>query len=96
MLPDNRMVLADGVYAAYADVCGKRFKSAVNVGLPPTFEGERTANVEAHILDFAEDIYGKRISLSFVKRLRPLVKFNSVDELKRTVAKNFQEVRDLL
>lgn len=95
-IPDDRMVLADGVYAAYADVDGVRCKSAVSVGLPPTFEGERTANVEAHILDFEGDIYGKELSLRFVERLRPLIRFDSLDELKRTVERNFQEVRDIL
>lgn len=96
ILAEDRMVLADGVYAAYADVDGVRYKSAVNVGLPPTFEGERVANIEAHILDFEDDIYDRRISLSFMKRLRPLVKFDSVEELKRVVTRNFQEVRELL
>jgi riboflavin kinase/FMN adenylyltransferase len=49
-----------------------------------------------HVLDFAGDLVGKQIGVEFVEYLRPMIKFNSVDELIATVKSNIQWVRDNL
>lgn len=89
-------VLGEGVYAAYADIDGSRFRAAVSVGVSPTFEDESTANVEAHILDFEGDLVNREIAIEFVEHLRPMIKFDSTDELIATVSANIQWVRDNL
>ena len=89
-------VLGDGVYAAYATIDGERYKAAVSVGVSPTFEDEAKANVEAHILDFDGDLVGKEIALDFITFLRPMMKFDSTEELIATVTSNIQWVRDNL
>ena len=93
--PHDR-VLGEGVYAAYATVDGTRYKAAVSVGVSPTFEATSTANMEAHILDFAGDLHGSDIVLEFVEYLRPMIKFDSTEELVATVMGNIQWVRDNL
>lgn len=93
--PHDR-VLGEGVYAAYAIVAGERFKAAVSVGVTPTFEASATADMEVHILDFNGDLVGQDITLEFVKYLRPMIKFETTEELIATVMGNIQWVRDNL
>jgi riboflavin kinase/FMN adenylyltransferase len=93
--PHDR-VLGEGVYAAYATVDGKRYKAAVSVGVSPTFEATSTADMEAHILDFEGDLVGRDVTIEFVRFLRPMIKFDSTEELIATVMGNIQWVRDNL
>lgn len=95
-VPTMLLALGEGVYAAYADVAGTRCKAAVSVGVAPTFAETATANVEAHLIDFEGDIYGERISLEFRAFLRPMIKFDSVEELIATVMGNIDWVRNNL
>ena len=85
--------LGEGVFAAYATVDGKRYKAAVSVGVSPTFADETHAFCEAHLLDFDADIYGDVISLDFIEWLRPMMKFDDVDTLIKTVMGNIDWVR---
>ncbi len=93
--PHDR-VLGEGVYAAYALIEGTRFKAAVSVGVSPTFEAQSTANMEAHILDFEGDLVDQDITLEFVEYLRPMMKFDSTEELVATVTCNIAWVRENL
>lgn len=93
IVPSNRQVLEEGVYAAYAIVDGKRYKAAVSVGVSPVFASETQASCEVHILDFSGDIYGEFIDVEFVEYLRPMIKFDSTDELIKTVLGNIEYVR---
>ena len=80
-VPPNRQLPADGVYAGYATVDGVRYKAAVSVGIPPTVaEGSRD-NLEAHLLGFEGDLYGRDVRIEFVERLRPMRKFDDMDDL---------------
>jgi len=79
----------DGVYAALAlPEGGGRWAAAVNVGANPTF-GEQGRKVEAHLLDFAGDLYGRPLALDFLRRLRDTRPFRGpadlVDQLRRDV-----------
>lgn len=74
----------NGVYAGITYVNGKRFKCVINVGKNPTFNADKTT-IESHILDFSEDIYGEYIRVSFAKRLRDDIKFESVKALQEQI-----------
>lgn len=80
-----------GVYAGITYVNGRRLKSVINVGNNPTFGAEKLT-VESHILDFDEDIYGKYIRVSFAKRLRGDIKFDSMEELKNQIQNDIEVV----
>ncbi len=89
-------VLGDGVYAAWTDVEGKRYKAAVNVGVPATFADRSHATCEVHLLDFDGDLYGRNIRVEFLHWLRPMKKFDDIDELIATVKGNIAWVRENL
>ncbi|MDD3268154.1 MAG: bifunctional riboflavin kinase/FAD synthetase [Syntrophomonadaceae bacterium] len=74
-------VPAKGVYAARAVIGNNTYKAAVNIGSKPTFHAEYPVSVEAHLLDFKEDIYGKQLRLFFIQKIRDEQKFNGIDEL---------------
>lgn len=94
-LPAMMRALGEAVYAAYAHVDGVRYKAAMSMGPAPTFADAR-ATCEVHILDFSGDIYGDTIEVEPVHWLRPMIKFDSVDELIATVKGNIAWVRENL
>jgi len=75
------LVPAKGVYAAIADYNHKRYKCVVNIGEKPTFHDNHPIIIEAHIMDFNQDIYGKKLRLFFIQKIRDEQKFNSIDSL---------------
>jgi riboflavin kinase/FMN adenylyltransferase len=86
-ISQNRVHPANGVYAAWAEVEGRRFPAVVNIGVRPTVDGGHRT-IEAHIIDFDEDIYGRCLALSFVARLRDEMKFSGLDALKAQIARD--------
>jgi riboflavin kinase/FMN adenylyltransferase len=89
----DRALPAYGVYITRAIVGGRAYASATNIGIKPTFEGERPS-FEAHILDFEGDLYGRVIRIEVLQRLRGEVKFDSIDSLKAAIAADVQKTRD--
>jgi riboflavin kinase/FMN adenylyltransferase len=88
-LPDN------GIYATITQVDGKRFPSATNIGIRPTFgEGEKI--VETHLLNYMGDLYGKEIRVEFVQKLRDEQRFPSSEELKIQIERDVRKVEALL
>ncbi len=82
----NKLLPKTGVYAVDCSIKSEIFRGMTNIGYNPTFNGI-TKNVEVHILDFDRDIYGEKIELSFLKRLRDEKKFESkldlIEQLKK-------------
>jgi riboflavin kinase/FMN adenylyltransferase len=70
----------DGIYATILEFQGRRWLSVSSVGHNPTF-GEGSHTIEAYILDFAQDIYGEPVKLSFVQRIREERKFAQIEDL---------------
>ncbi len=92
---ESELVPANGVYAAYAIIEGSKLPAVLNIGVAPTFGGKER-RVEAHILDFEGDIYGKRMEVYFVRRLRDEKAFKSKDALVRQIAKDTERARAIL
>lgn len=84
---------ARGVYVAEASVDGRTHRAVVNIGTRPTFEDEDKVLVEAHLLDFCGDLYGRKVQLGFVRRLRDERRFASVEELKRQIDADIADAR---
>lgn len=72
---------APGVYAAWAELDGRRLPAALNIGHLPTIGGERPLTVEAHLIGWAGDCYGRPLALDVVARLRGEQRFASVADL---------------
>ena len=95
--PKDKVIPANGIYAAWASVNDHRYMSAVNIGVNPTFTPDKqTPNAEAYILDFNQDIYGKDVKIEFVARLRDELKFDSVKALVEQIQKDIVRVREIL
>lgn len=95
LAPTGELLPADGVYAAFAVVDGKRRRAVVNIGKAPTFGGKDRC-VEVHILGFRNDIYGKKIEVEFVRRLRGERAFKSKESLINQIKKDVGRARELL
>ena len=86
----------DGVYAGYAYLDGFVWPAVVNVGIPPMFaQSKRSARLEANLLGFSGDLYGKDLKVSFTKRLRPSCHFDSIAQLIEVVNGDIETVSRL-
>lgn len=96
-VPQEELPLCDGVYTAYANVEGddREYKAAVSVGVSPTFADVAKSNLEAHILDFDGDIYGKYLTLRFIARNRDMMRFESTEELVEAIEGDIAAARRL-
>ena len=94
----KRMLPAAGVYACFAEIENTtRYPAVVNIGVRPTFEQQPVApRVEAHLLDFGGDLYGRRLILYFVARLRPERRFPSPQALASQIARDIAAARRVL
>ena len=87
---------ADGVYAALAILpSGKMLPAVVNIGTRPTVARSSSRRVEAHIIGYDGDLYGKHLSLMFYARLRPEMKFSSIDALRERIAADVEETKQI-
>ncbi len=79
-VPRERLLPATGVYVCRAHLDAGTFGAVTNIGTRPTFD-HHLPTVEAFLLDFSGDIYGRTMSLELLKRLRPELKFPSAAAL---------------
>ena len=85
----------NGIYSTIATVSGKKYMAASSIGTRPTFDnGSRT--IEAFILDFNELIYGEKITLQFMNRLRDEIKYDSLEELIAQINDDVSKTRNSL
>ncbi|MDW8047550.1 MAG: bifunctional riboflavin kinase/FAD synthetase [Chloroflexota bacterium] len=91
----DRALPALGVYATWVRIGEMRFKGATNIGRRPTFEPGHVS-IETHVLDFDGDLYGRRITIELVARIREERVFASVEELREQIARDVAHVREVL
>ena len=100
-IPTANIVLNDelcpkvGVYAVIVQYAGNRYPGVANIGFSPTFD-DHVFTVEAHILDFSQDIYDKKIMVNFVQRLRDEIKFSGIDQLVDQIHQDIADARQIL
>jgi len=85
----------DGVYAVKVRVRGSDWPAVANLGFNPTF-GQNTRSLEAHLFDFNGDLYGKRVEIGFVQRLRGEQKFSTPQALAQQIAHDCSAAREAL
>ncbi len=91
---EDVVIPAKGVYIANVSIDSNVYQSMVNIGHNPTFNAKYNVSIEAYILDFNETIYGKTITIHFLKRIRDEKKFDSIQELIAQLDKDNQETID--
>ncbi|MBF0467318.1 MAG: bifunctional riboflavin kinase/FAD synthetase [Desulfamplus sp.] len=84
-----------GVYAVTVETAKGNFKGVANIGYSPTFD-DHLFTIEVHILDFSADIYGTRIRVNMIKRLRDEKKFASIEELSNQIRSDIETARTIL
>jgi riboflavin kinase/FMN adenylyltransferase len=90
---------ADGVYAGWLRRLdtGERFPAAISVGTNPTFDGERERRVESYVLDRDDlELYDVEVEVSFVDRIRGMVRFDGVDALVATMHDDVRRAHQIL
>jgi len=93
VLPDvDAAIPARGVYAGFVIDGEDRYAACTNVGVAPTF-ARAESRVEAYLLDFDGDLYGRIIDVGFTRRIRGERKFSGVDELKAQIQSDVETAR---
>ncbi|NLF25052.1 MAG: riboflavin biosynthesis protein RibF [Deltaproteobacteria bacterium] len=94
--PTSQILPAIGVYAGFAQVDGKRYEAVIDVGVRPTF-GRGPVTVETHLLDYnGLDLYGKRIQVAFLEKIRNELTFKDISALQRQIGSDVDHARLLL
>lgn len=93
---ERKLVPALGVYAVFVERDGERLGGMMNVGRRPTFETDGAVSAEVHLFDFDGDLYGQRLVVHFVRRLRDEVKFDGIETLVARLREDEAESRSAL
>jgi riboflavin kinase/FMN adenylyltransferase len=93
--PPDKLLPHDGIYATWVVLEDQRYRAASSLGIRPTFGGG-PRKLEAYILDFAEDVYGRQATVAFVERLRDEIRFDRAEDLSVQIAKDVERTRLLL
>ncbi len=80
--PLEKAIINEGVYYGKCFADKNEYHAIINVGKQPTVTKDNTPRIEAHLLDFQNNIYGTEIKLDFYEKIREIKKFKNIDELK--------------
>ena len=86
----NQAVPCFGVYASKTTIDDRVWDSITNIGTKPTIPGERAPLAETHLLGAEGDFYGKTARVRLLRMMRPEMKFNDIEELKRQVLEDIE------
>jgi riboflavin kinase / FMN adenylyltransferase len=91
----NELIPRRGVYVTMLGIGGKKYKSVTNIGFRPTVNLEEGASlsIETHVLDFAQDLYGKQAVLEFFVRVRDERRFQGEKDLIAQIGKDIRNAR---
>ena len=93
--PEKVLIPGSGVYAVIVKIGGNSHPGVVNIGFNPTF-GNDKLTVEAHVIDFKENICGKSLDIFFVDRMRDEVKFLSTERLAAQIKMDIAKAKEIL
>lgn len=94
IIDSNLVVPKYGVYYATCELDGDLYRAGINIGNKPSVENSYFG-VEAFLIDFNENIYGKRIKINLLKHMRDEIKFSTIDELKRQIGLDIKYIKEL-
>jgi riboflavin kinase/FMN adenylyltransferase len=90
----DELIPKRGVYAVEVFMEDRHCYGVANIGYNPTF-GANALSVETHLLDFSEDIVGKKIRIAFIERLRDEKTYESIQELSDQISRDIEQARDV-
>jgi len=94
--PENELSPADGVYVTEIEIrsFGRKFPSVTNIGSRPTLYEDYATTIETYVLDFSADVYGEKVRLFFLDRLREERRFPSMMDLKAQIQLDIAATRE--
>lgn len=96
-IESERLLPKTGVYACLAGVDGQTWRAVANIGVRPTFESqEALPRLEAHLLDYHRNLYGKELTISFVARLRDEQRFPDFQALVAQIHTDIHQAKKIL
>jgi riboflavin kinase / FMN adenylyltransferase len=93
--PDKELIPAQGVYAVISHLEKDRYKGVLNIGFNPTFS-DTDLSVEVYLLDFSGDIYGRKVDVLFIEKIRDEVKFENPEQLVKQIRKDIDKARTIM
>ena len=93
-LPNQRLPI-EGVYAVKCMLNKSKHKGIANMGVRPTVGGEKPV-LEVHLFDFNQNIYSKRLTVKFIKKIRDEKKFDNLDMLKLQIQEDISKAKNIL
>ena len=94
-LEERKIIPKDGVYAVRAQHADESYRGMMNIGRRPTFDGT-TKQIEVHLFEFDRSIYGERLRVEFVQRIRGEEKFEGAEALVRQLAQDRERALSML
>jgi riboflavin kinase/FMN adenylyltransferase len=94
--PESRIVPPDGIYAASVRFDTQELPAALYIGTSPTVKEQSERTVEVHILNYRDELYGRKIEVVILKRLRDERKFPDRDSLKGQIAEDIERTRQFM
>ena len=92
----DKLIPADGVYAVHVHLEGVRYGGMLSIGYRPTLANGADRSIEVHIFNFNADIYNSPIRVSFVRYMRPELKFGTVEQLVARIRRDEEEIKEVL
>ena len=89
----RKRVPLKGVYLVSTEIDGQTWPGVANIGVRPSVAGDGRAHLEVHLLDFAGDLYGRRLTVAFHHKLRDEQRFASLEALKTAIAADIAAAR---
>ena len=94
LVPRELVVPPYGVYSTLVVVDGREYMGVTNFGVKPTVSDDKTNPVaETYIIDFDGDAYGKKVGISFCRKLRDEKRFSTLEELKESISENVEQTK---
>jgi len=91
----KELMVPPGIYIAWAGFNHDRWPTVANIGFNPTF-GDQELSIEAHLLGFSEELYGRTLRLALLKKIRDEIKFENVEELVAQIKKDIATAKSFL
>ena len=92
-IDEDKFRIKDGVYEGKIKIYNEEYKALINYGARPTFDLSEKL-VETHVIGFSGDLYGKEITISFLRRIRDVIKFSSKEHLISQIKKDILSIKE--
>lgn len=92
LIDSQKFTIKNGVYSGLVKIDNKTYRSIINYGARPTFDIDKKL-VEAHLIDFDGDLYGKQIEVEFLGFMREIQKFTSIEKLIEQLNFDMQRIK---